>query len=313
MNDGNKCDTNLEIDGIIIVNKPKNCTSNNVVNRVKKILNVKVGHTGTLDPNATGVLPLLLGKGTKFSKYLINHDKKYIATLELGKKTSTGDIEGDVIEKKDVDNSILDEEKIKKYLNSFIGKITQTPPIYSAIKIKGKRLYEYARKNIEVEIPKRTIEIYSMKLIDFSKENKTIVFEVECSKGTYIRSLCEDIAEKMGTVGYMKELERARVGEFDISNSVTIDEIEKNKDNKIWLEENIISLEDLLKNNEKILLKDTELEKFLNGVKIKCNKKDGLCNIYCNEKFIGSGIVQGNLIKRDIVIRGRIVNFNGKV
>lgn len=302
INDGNKCDTNFEIDGIIIANKPKNCTSNDVVNKVKKILNVKVGHTGTLDPNATGVLPLLLGKGTKFSKYLINHDKKYIATLELGKKTSTADIEGDIIEEKDVDNSIFDEEKIKQYLNSFVGKITQTPPIYSAIKIKGKKLYEYARKNIEVEIPKRTIEIYSIKFIDFNKENKTIVFEVQCSKGTYIRSLCEDIAEKMGTVGYMKELERARVGEFDISNSVTIDEIEKNKNNKIWLEKNIISLENLLKNNEKISLKDTELKNFLNGVKIKCNNKDGLCNIYCNGKFIGSGVVQDNLVKRDIVI-----------
>ena len=202
------------MDGILIVNKPKNYTSNDIVNKVKRILNTKVGHTGTLDPNATGVLPLLLGKGTKFSKYLINHDKKYVATLQLGIKTSTADIEGDIIEKKDVDKKLFNKNIIEKTLESFIGKQIQTPPIYSAIKIKGKKLYEYARSNTEVEIPKREIEIYSIKLISTNIEENKIVFEVECSKGTYIRSLCEDIAKKLGTVGYMKDLQRAKVRKF---------------------------------------------------------------------------------------------------
>lgn len=198
------------MDGILIINKPKNCTSNNVVNKVKKILNTKVGHTGTLDPNATGVLPLLLGKGTKFSKYLINHDKKYIATLQLGVKTTTADIEGEIIEQRAVDEKLFDEDKIKAILKTFEGKQIQTPPIYSAIKVKGKKLYEYARSGTEVEVPKRNIEIYKIELVSLNKDQDQIVFDVECSKGTYIRSLCEDIAEKLGTVGHMKELEREK-------------------------------------------------------------------------------------------------------
>ncbi|MBR2704186.1 MAG: tRNA pseudouridine(55) synthase TruB [Clostridia bacterium] len=198
------------MNGIIIINKPKNLTSNNVVNKVRHILNCKVGHTGTLDPNATGVLPLLLGDGTKFSKYLINHDKKYQAVLKLGIKMSTADVEGEVIEEKGVDDNIFSNEKLEEILSSFVGKQTQTPPIYSAIKVNGKKLYDYARRGIEVEVPSREIEIYGMDLISFDKEAKTITFDVQCSKGTYIRSLCEDIAEKLNTVGYMLELNRLR-------------------------------------------------------------------------------------------------------
>lgn len=188
------------MDGIIIINKPKDYTSNDVVNKVKKLLNTKVGHTGTLDPNATGVLPLLLGKGTKFSKYLINHDKEYIATLKLGKKTTTADCEGEVIETREVNPKIFKEKNIENVLNSFLGKQTQVPPIYSAIKVKGKKLYEYARSGTDVEIPCRNIEIYSIRLIKADSANSEIVFDVECSKGTYIRTLCEDIAKKFDTV-----------------------------------------------------------------------------------------------------------------
>ena len=188
------------MDGIIIVNKPKEHTSNDVVNKVKRLLNTKVGHTGTLDPNATGVLPLLLGKGTKFSKYLINHDKEYIATLKLGVKTSTADGEGKIVETKAVTDEMMDEKNITKKLEQFIGKQTQTPPIYSAIKVNGKKLYEYARSGKEVEIPSRNIEIYSIRLIEVNSSSCEIIFDVQCSKGTYIRTLCEDIAEKLGTV-----------------------------------------------------------------------------------------------------------------
>lgn len=291
-----------DMDGILIVNKPKKYTSNDIVNKVKKILNTKVGHTGTLDPNATGVLPLLLGKGTKFSKYLINHDKKYVATLQLGVKTSTADVEGEIIEQKDVDISIYNEEVMKEVLNSFIGKQIQTPPIYSAIKVKGKKLYEYARNNMEVEIPKREIEIYSIQLVDFDCESNQIKFSVECSKGTYIRSLCEDIAEKLGTVGYMIELDRVRVGDFNIEKSVTIEDIEKFKCNDEWLNCNIITLEDLLKNKEAINIDNNDMDKFLNGVKIYTEKPNGIYSVYCDGKFIGSGIVQDSSIKRDVII-----------
>ncbi len=291
------------MDGILIINKPKDYTSNDIVNKVKKILNIKVGHTGTLDPNATGVLPLLLGKGTKFSKYLINHDKKYIATLQLGIKTSTADIEGNVIEKREVNSSIFDEKNIDNVLKTFLGKQIQTPPIYSAIKVNGKKLYEYARNNKEVEIPKRNIEIYNIHLLKLDTKMNQIKFDVECSKGTYIRSLCEDIAERLGTVGYMKELERAKVGEFRIEESVTIDNLEENKDNLDWLNKKIITLENLLKNVNKFIIKSSDLDKFLNGVKLTTNKEDGIYTIYSEDnKFIGSGIVENNKIKRDVIV-----------
>ncbi|MBO5348930.1 MAG: tRNA pseudouridine(55) synthase TruB [Clostridia bacterium] len=291
------------MDGILIINKPKNYTSNDIVNKVKKALNTKVGHTGTLDPNATGVLPLLLGKGTKFSKYLINHDKKYIATLQLGIKTSTADVEGDVIEEKEVDTSVLESKNINNVLKSFIGKQVQTPPIYSAIKVKGKKLYEYARNNIDVEIPKRNIEIYSINLIDMNPEKNELKFEVECSKGTYIRSLCEDIAENLNTVGYMKELQRAKAGEFEISQSITMEELSENKNNIDWLNKKIITLEDLLKNTDKIIIKSCDFDKFLNGVKLTTNNKDGLYAIYTEDnKFIGSGIVENKKVKRDVIL-----------
>ena len=290
------------MDGIIVVDKSKEVTSNDVVNKVKRMLNVKVGHTGTLDPNATGVLPLLLGKGTKFSKYLINHDKKYIATLRLGVKTTTADVEGEIIEREDVDENIFDEKYISEVLKCFVGNLIQTPPIYSAIKVKGKKLYEYARNNIEIEIPKRNIEIYSINLIEFNKEDKTLVFEVECSKGTYIRSLCEDIAEKLGTIGYMKELRRTKVGEFCLAEAVTIEELENNKANEIWLKNKIISLEDLLKNNGCINLKKKEIQKFFNGVKLKCSNENGIYKIFYDGIFFGTGVVESKLLKRDIVI-----------
>ena len=185
------------MDGIILINKPKEWTSHDIVNKVKKILNEKVGHTGTLDPMATGVLPLLVGKGTLCSKYLINHNKTYKVKLELGKKTDTADIEGKIVEEKEVTNKMLEKTVIKEVLNKFLGKQEQIPPIYSAIKVNGKKLYEYARKGQKVEIKPRQIEIYSIELLSINKKLKQIEFEVSCSKGTYIRSLCEDIGNKL--------------------------------------------------------------------------------------------------------------------
>ena len=188
------------MDGIIIINKPKNYTSHDIVYKIKKATDEKVGHTGTLDPLATGVLPILIGKGTLCSKYLINHDKTYQVELKLGIKTETADSEGKIVEEKEVLEEALKEETIKKVLSFFLGKQTQVPPIYSAIKVKGKKLYEYARKGEKVEIEPRNIEIYKIELKNVDKANKVISFEVSCSKGTYIRSLCEDIAKQLGTV-----------------------------------------------------------------------------------------------------------------
>lgn len=183
------------MDGVLIINKPKGFTSHDIVNVLRKALNTKkIGHTGTLDPNATGVLPILVGTATKISKYLIEHDKTYIATIKLGEKTDTGDSEGNIIEQ-DSNCHNLSFEQIEKVLKTFIGKQKQIPPKYSAIKVNGKKAYEYARQGQAVELVAREIEIYSIKMIKLA--DKEITFEVSCSKGTYIRTLCEDIAEKL--------------------------------------------------------------------------------------------------------------------
>ena len=285
------------MDGILIVNKPKNCTSHDVVYKVKKITNQKVGHTGTLDPMATGVLPLLIGKGTLCSKYLKEHDKIYKATIQLGKKTTTADQEGEVIEAQEIANNALEPQYVTKRLKEFLGKQIQTPPMYSAIKVNGKKLYEYARKGQNVEVPKREIEIYEIELLNIDKQNKKIEYKVHCSKGTYIRSLCEDIAEKLGTIGYMAELERLKVGKFILKNAVSIDDLEKEN-----IEKNIITIEEIFKNNEKINLTRKKLELFLNGVQITYDSPDGVYKIYCENKFIGTGTVKEKLLKRDVII-----------
>lgn len=291
------------MNGILIINKEKGCTSHDIVYKVKKIFNEKVGHTGTLDPLAEGVLPILIGKGTLCSKYLINHDKKYVVNLALGQKTETADLEGKIIEEKKIPDKSLTQSKIEKVLKSFIGKQQQMPPIYSAIKVNGKKLYEYARKGQNVEIKPREIEIYDIKLMNIDAQKKQIQFEVFCGKGTYIRSLCEDIAEKLGTVGYMESLKRIQVGDFKIEESLKIQELEENKEDTKYLESKIISVEEIFKNKEKIKLDDKKMQLFLNGVKITQNQENDIYRIYDkNEKFIGIGIIQDKLLKRDIIL-----------
>ena len=284
------------MDGIIIINKPKNYTSHDIVRKAKKLLNEKVGHTGTLDPNATGVLPLLIGKGTLLSKYLIEHDKIYEAVLKLGEKTDTADGEGKVLESQNVEQSILKKENIERIFNNLEGKQEQIPPMYSAIKLNGKKLYEYARKGIEVEVKPRTIEIYKLELIKI--EDMEITFRVSCSKGTYIRTLCEKIAEELGTVGYMKELKRIQVGEFNIKDSITIEELE----NQEIVSNKFITIEKYFSNYENIVLNERKFQLFLNGVQLTYELKDGIYKIYKENEFIGIGTVKNKLLKRDIII-----------
>lgn len=283
------------MDGLLIVNKPKGYTSHDVVNVVRKQLNIKkVGHTGTLDPNATGVLPILIGQATKISKYLVEHKKTYIATIELGEKRDTGDSEGKTIETKEIPEK-LKKEDINQALQEFLGKQKQIPPIYSAIKVNGKKLYEYARSGQEINIEPREIEIYKIDLLQYKE--KEIKFEVECSKGTYIRTLCENIAEKLENIGYMKELERISVNEFKIENSIELNNLSKETINN-----KLITIEEIFSNKEKIELNEKKLELFLNGVMLTNNLDDGVYRIYSNDKFIGLGIINNKLLKRDVVI-----------
>ena len=284
------------MDGVLIINKPKGYTSHDIVNIIRKELHIKkVGHTGTLDPNATGVLPILIGNATKISKYLIEHDKTYIAEIKLGEKTTTGDSEGEIIETRNVEKIQL--EKIQEVLTQFLGKQKQTPPKFSAIKINGKKAYEYARTGQDIKLEQREIEIFSINLLSY--ENNNIKFKVKCSKGTYIRTLCEDIAETLGTVGYMNSLERIQVDKFNIEKSVTIEQI---RNNSILIEKNIISIEEIFRKCEKIELNDYKLNLFLNGVQLTFNQPEAVYRIYNKSTFIGLGVIHNNLLKRDVIV-----------
>lgn len=205
-------------DGIILIDKPQGITSFSAVATVRRTLGVKCGHSGTLDPLATGLLPIMCGKATKLCPYLTEGDKGYRATLRFGVATDTYDITGTVTEKCDKKVTL---EEIQTVIPCFIGKIKQTPPAYSAIKVGGKALYKLAREGKEVTVPEREITIYSIEIIDFT--GVELIMDVECSKGTYIRSLCNDIARKLGTVGTMSALVRTKIGGWSNDDAVPLD------------------------------------------------------------------------------------------
>ncbi len=209
---------------VIVINKEKNYTSRDVVNVLNKELQTKkIGHTGTLDPIATGVLVVCVGKYTKLGNYLTCLDKEYIATMRLGVKTDTGDSTGNILEQKEIN---ISQKEVEEVLKSFIKTYEQTVPIYSAVSINGKRLYEYARNNETVKLPKRLVTIYNIQLISY--DNTFITFKTKVSKGTYIRSLINDIAESLNTYGTMTDLQRISQGKFTIDKSYTLDDIKNN-------------------------------------------------------------------------------------
>ncbi len=188
-------------------------------------------------------------------------------------------------------------------LRSFLGKSKQLPPMYSAIKVNGKKLYEYARKGQSVEIKPREIEIFDINLINIDIDNTHIDFKVHCSKGTYIRSLCEEIAQKLETIGYMEELKRLKVGDFHINDSITVEELERNKEDTEFLNKHFITFEKHFENNDEIILDNRKLSLFLNGVNLSMNLVDGIYKIYNNSNFIGIGTVKNSLLKRDIILK----------
>jgi len=214
------------MDGILVVNKDSGYTSRDVVNIVSKCLNIKkVGHTGTLDPMAKGVLVLCVGKGLKLCEMLTNHDKEYIAGITLGIETDTLDMEGEIVSTEIVD---IDKNKIIEVVNSFKGRYPQEVPKYSAVKVNGRKLYEYARNNIDIKLPSKMVDIYDIEIIDdIIYEDGKIHFKIRTtvSKGTYIRSLVRDIGTKLGVPAVMSSLVRNRLGNFNISDSYSIDDI----------------------------------------------------------------------------------------
>lgn len=247
------------MDGVILVNKEKNWSSFDVCAFVRRKFNIKkVGHIGTLDPFAEGLLVVFLGKGTKMIPYFEGLNKEYVGTLTLGKKTSTYDLTGETIEEKDI--VPFTKEELISALNSFLGEQEQLPPIYSAIKKDGKPLYYYAREGISIEVKKRLINIYSLDLISFEKDS--IIFKAKVSKGTYIRSLGNDLAIKLNNLGYLSSLTRTKIGDFTLSQSKHIKEIN---------EEDIISL-DKIWNHGIYNIDDSLLSKVKNGNKLKISK-----------------------------------------
>ena len=246
------------MDGIILVNKESGMTSRDVVNKVCHILNTKkVGHTGTLDPMATGVLVLAINKGLKIVNEITSLDKEYEAEITLGINTDTLDITGNTLSTKEVN---VTNEDIDKVLNSFIGDYDMEVPIYSAIKVNGKKLYEYARNNEEVDIPVHKVKIYELKRTSDIKDNK---FSIKCkvSKGTYIRSLVRDISKELGTVGVMSKLNRTKQGKFDIKDCYTLEDIENGN-------YNIISIKDAI-DLPTVEIPDNLYKKIINGNKIE--------------------------------------------
>ena len=266
-----------QLSGCLLINKRVGITSRKEVSDVSHILGIKkCGHIGTLDPFASGLLIVLVNKATKISPFLEGKDKTYIAKLTLGERRDSADITGNVIEKKPI--PLFNKEKISEVLNSFLGKQEQIPPIYSALKKDGKHYYDYARKGIEIDIKPRTIEIYDIKLIDFDNEN--IIFMVKCSKGTYVRTLGEDIANKLGTVGYLSELMRTKIGEFSLNDAINSEDVTSDK---------LIPIEKMLSGYKTITLYNKDAFKALNGVPLKLDAfekevllkdKDGLIAMY---------------------------------
>lgn len=261
------------MDALLIVNKGKNKTSRDVVNELNHIFNTKkIGHTGTLDPLATGVLVCLIGKYTKLVNLITSYDKEYIAEIKLGIKTDTGDITGNIIS---TDNSNVSVDMIKEIFANFPKVYNQEVPIYSAVKLNGKKLYDYARSNIPVNLPKREVHIYSLELLSY--ENNIITFKTKVSKGTYIRSLINDLTNYLNTVGTMNNLIRTKQGYFNITDSYTIEDI-KNGNYKL------LNIKDFL-NYPVIELPDTLIKKVSNGSSIpnSFNIKDKVIFTYQNQ------------------------------
>lgn len=253
------------MNGIIIVDKPQGKTSHDIVYFIRRLTGIKkVGHTGTLDPMATGVLPICIGAATKIADMLTLSDKEYVAELILGKTTDTQDAEGQVLSEKKVNCT---EDEIRAAVMSFIGEIEQVPPMYSAIKQNGKKLYELARQGIEVERKPRKVTINSIDILKI--DGKSVTIDVSCSKGTYIRTLCEDIGNKLGTGAYMNTLRRIKTGIFDLSQSHTLEELGTLKSGDTGtLKEVLIPTDRVFEDLPCIKLNEKQKRSVVNGVRM---------------------------------------------
>ena len=296
--------------GILNIYKPQGITSHDVVSIVRKILGIKqVGHTGTLDPFAQGVLPVCIGKATRLIDYF-EDDKEYLATIQFGASTDTYDTEGNILKKSNIK---VTKPQIENALKNFQGEIEQIPPIYSAIKVNGKKLYEYARSGEHIEINPRKITVYQIKLVNFDCENQTAEISVKCSKGTYIRSIANDLGNTLGCFGYLTKLIRTQAGSFTLNKSIKLpivlnnDELPNNTlkysiipNSKETLIKNIINPIDVI-SLTKLEVNDSDYEKISHGNMItnnelKLKSGDFLILVY-NKNVIAIGQYEGGKIK----------------
>ncbi|WP_338053250.1 tRNA pseudouridine(55) synthase TruB [Clostridium thermosuccinogenes] len=281
------------VNGILNVMKPPGMTSFDVVASLRRILKTKkIGHTGTLDPGAVGVLPVCVGSATKAIEFMTEKDKLYRAELKLGITTDTQDITGQVTDTRKVN---VTREQVLDAIMSFVGTYSQVPPMYSAVKINGQKLYELARSGKTIEREPRVVNIYYINVIDISEEDGSVLFDVACSKGTYIRTLCADIGEKLGCGGCMSFLIRLKSGPFDLESSLTLDEIEElySADR---LKEKMFHVDRVFADLDEVVLKEAEIRKIINGAAVRMFKgmKPGVqLRIYDQDhRFVALGITE---------------------
>lgn len=277
--------------GFLNVYKPKGKTSHDVVAILRRVTKIKqIGHTGTLDPFAEGILPICIGKATRLIEYL-KDDKAYIGTVQLGKSTTTYDLEGETV---DVSDKTPDLEEIENELNNFRGDIEQLPPIYSAIKVNGKKLYEYARKGEEVEIKPRSVNISDLKILNYDKENRILELYIKCSKGTYIRSIAHDLGKNLGCFGHLIKLVRVKAGDFEVENSIKLEDL---ADIETVQKHLIYPLEKL--DYQTYELNTKELELVSHGMQIfaRTNLQNGIVILTNNNKLIAVAEMLNDKIK----------------
>lgn len=292
------------MNNIVNIIKPTGMTSHDVVSAVRKILNIKkVGHTGTLDPDASGVLPICIGKSTKVSELILNKDKSYICELMLGINTDTYDSSGEILERFNVE---VTEEEIKNAFETQRGEIDQIPPIYSALKVNGKRMCDLARsgKVDEIVVKSRRVNIKDINILSIN--NNKIMFYVKCSKGTYVRSICYDIGKELGCGGHMSFLLRTSSGKFNLENGITLEQLQEYKENNT-LDKYLYDIDYVLSNLNHVEIHQNAYKYYTNGgvidnkrfIKQSFNDKDELVRVYCNGNFLGTG----KLSKKDNTIQ----------
>ena len=293
------------MNGVVLINKEKGYTSFDVVAVVRKLLGQKkVGHTGTLDPNATGVLPVLLGAATKAQDVIPCHDKKYTASFRFGLATDTLDIWGTVTEEKPAG---VTSEQIQNALQGFTGEIEQLPPMYSAVSVNGKRLYQYAREGKEVERRPRTVKVYSLELISFDEKSQSGVLDVYCSNGTYIRTLIDDLARSLGTVGVMTDLERYEACGFRLEDAITLGQLKELSESGEFIYSSYFrDVESLFTDYPELVVSDKQAHRFVNGNPLDVDRTElrghaedkRIFRVKDREgNFLSLGIVQENMIK----------------